>query len=696
MRRLVLVFLLSVFCIWSGVGRSAESSVSTDSGATGSSSSTIVVTPDCVKQVTDKLITKFGEASRVRIERGVPQAAVYWRTGDGTTQEFEQYCLDNFASDPVLLKDVFARFEKNFESIQGNYHRITRDIKEPIDLDIGEKLPVDEPFAKFDPSNHLQEDLFQTKLAFYVLLNFAQTSLMDKLKDGPKWSRDEWAQTRLVDYFPARVPADVQQKINDAQIAGESYINDYNIFAGYLLTADKKTPFAEDLSLISHWGLRDHLATLYVTDDGLAKQEMIFKVMERIIDQSIPQSVINKKTFWDPYSNTVFEKASDTYKQIPASPEPDTRYAMILKTFHAQQIADPLYPKYPRYIDRRFDLERQIPEKEVERILTSLVSSDVLPAVGELISKRIKRPLRPYDLWYSGFKVSGMIPEKELNEKIRQKYATLEAFTKDVPRILQFLGFTPEKAQYLIDRIAIDPARGAGHATGAMMHGDKAHLRTRVPKNSMDYQGFNTAMHELGHCVEQTFTLYDSDHILLAQVPNNACTECFAFVFQFRDMDVLGMPLKDPQVEHIKTLDTFWTTYEIAGVALVDLQVWRWMYENQNATPAQLKEATIKIAKDVWNKYYAPVFKIQDCPILAIYSHMIAYPLYLADYPLGFIICYQIEDFLKGKNLAVEMERMCKSGYLTPKQWMENAVGSDISPEAIIKAAKKAVEALNK
>ncbi|MBF0407779.1 MAG: hypothetical protein HQM10_10520 [Candidatus Riflebacteria bacterium] len=692
MKRLFFVFVLCVSVIsgtptWAGLSDVAAPSASVIAQKLG-------IAEDFAKKVVDKLIAKFGEDSRIRIERGVNQAAPFWRDEDGTAEDFEKYCVENFASDTALLKVVFSRFEKNLESVLGNFHRISRDLKEPIDLDIGDKLPIDDSFAKLDPSSHLQEDLFRTKIAFYILLNFPQTSLSDKLTNGPKWTREEWAHTRLADFFPARVPADIKQKINDEEIAGEAYVNDYNIFAGYLLNADKKTLFAEDLSLISHWGLRDHLSTLYVQENGLELQEMIFKVMERIIDQSIPENVVNKKTNWEPYSNKVFEKSGDTWKEVSVKPEPDTRYEKILKNFNAQRLADPLYPKYPRYIDRRFDLDRQIPEKEVERQLTALISADVLPAVGELISKRLKRPLRPFDLWYSGFKVSGMIPEKELNEKIRAKYPNLEAFTADAPQIMKQLGFTPERTQYVLDRIVMQPARGAGHATGAVMRTDKSYLRTRVPKNSMDYAGFNTAMHELGHCIEQTFSLFCSDYFMLGNVPNSACTECFAFVFQARDMDVIGMPMSDPMVEHYKTLDTFWSAYEIAGVALVDMHIWNWLYEHPDATPAQLKEATLTIAKDIWNKYYEPVFKVKDSTVLAIYSHMIAYPLYLSDYPLGFIICYQIEDFLKGKNLGAEMERMCKTGYVTPKQWMETAVGSDISPEAIIKAAKEAVQAL--
>lgn len=144
------------------------------------------------------------------------------------------------------------------------------------------------------------------------------------------------------------------------------------------------------------------------------------------------------------------------------------------------------------------------------------------------------------------------------------------------------------------------------------------------------------------------------------------------------------------------TLDTFWSAYEIAGVSLVDLRVWRWLYEHPEATPAQLKEAVITIAKDVWNAYYAPVFGIKDSTVLGIYSHMLAYPLYLSDYPLGYIISYQIDEFMRGKNIGQEMERICKQGNLTPRQWMIGAVGSDISAEALIKAANEAVTALQK
>ena len=89
--------------------------------------------------------------------------------------------------------------------------------------------------------------------------------------------------------------------------------------------------------------------------------------------------------------------------------------------------------------------------------------------------------------------------------------------------------------------------------------------------------------------------------------------------------------------------------------------VWHWMYDHPNATPAQLKDATLQIAKDVWNRYYAPVFEKKDVVLLAIYSHMIDSFLYLPDYPLGHLIAFQIQRQVeKAGNLGSEFERMAK------------------------------------
>jgi hypothetical protein len=177
-------------------------------------------------------------------------------------------------------------------------------------------------------------------------------------------------------------------------------------------------------------------------------------------------------------------------------------------------------------------------------------------------------------------------------------------------------------------------------------------------------------------------------------VPNNGFTEAFAFVFQDRDMELLGLTKEDPMSAHWDALSDLWTAYEIMGVSLLDMRIWHWMYDHPDATAAELKEGVIQMAKDVWNAFYAPVFGVEDVSLLAIYSHIIAYGLYLPDYPLGHIIAFQIEDFLQDKRLGPEMERMCVQGRLTPDLWMQNAVGLPISVAPMLEAAGRALKKL--
>jgi len=124
------------------------------------------------------------------------------------------------------------------------------------------------------------------------------------------------------------------------------------------------------------------------------------------------------------------------------------------------------------------------------------------------------------------------------------------------------------------------------------------------------------------------------------------------------------------------------------------MRVWRWMYDHPKATVPELREAVVQIAKDVWNEYYAPVFGMRDVEILAVYSHMVEYALYLPSYPLGHIIAFQVEQHMKQSDLASEMERMCKMGSVTPEMWMRNAVGGPISTAPMLQAAEEAVRVL--
>ncbi|MBI5529545.1 MAG: hypothetical protein HY897_24735 [Deltaproteobacteria bacterium] len=667
-----------------------------------------------------KLIAETGkdmaEADRARLERGVRFIAPFWRESDGIEasaggsapperargsggdvraavpryeEEFAAFVKKQFIPSGDLLDKTFARFETNFESISGHVLIIGRDLARPIQLDWGEPLPVDHPFAEYSVGAHIVDDFFKNKIAFVALLNFPPFSLKEKLELGSKWDRKAWARARLAEGFRDRIPAEVNQKVSEIFTRVDNYISDYNVFMGRVVDAELKPMFPDELKLITHWGLRDELKGQYPRPGGLARQETIYEVMKRIIDGSVPVEVINKKdSFWEPVKNELY----DAQKKLAKSKggEGAGRYAQFLETFKAVKLVDPHVPAIPTHVARRFERDRQIPEDEVEKLLVSILESPQAAEVGMLVRKRLNRDLRPFDVWYTGFKPGQNLKEDELDKAVKKKYPTLEAFKKDIPNLLKKLGFDDKTAKYLAAHIEVDPARGAGHAMGAETRTDMAHLRTRVPKDGMNYKGFNIAVHELGHCVEQVLTLNKMDFYSLRGVPNTAFTESYAFMFQQRDLELLGVAKPDPKKVAMEVLNKFWMTFEIAGVSLVDMRVWRWMYAHPDAKPEELKEAVISIAKEIWNKYYAPIFGAKDEPILAVYSHMIDAALYLPDYPIGHIINFQIEEFVKDRNLAKEMQRMVASGSVTPAQWMKNATGESISTAALLKAVEMA------
>ncbi|MGC8928666.1 MAG: hypothetical protein ACP5QK_12185 [Myxococcota bacterium] len=622
-----------------------------------------------------------------RLERGVNLIAPLFTREDG---DLTQFVKENFITDREKLEKTFIRLTENMEVLNGNMLVISREFSKPLQLDTGEPLKIDYIFAEYNPAAHIIDDFFKNKLAFIMLLNFPSYELNEKMKLADKWSRKDWAYAKISEPFRDRIPADVNQKLNETFTRVDNYISEYNIFMGNLIHKNKK-PFPANLKLISHWGLRDELKAQYSKEDGVERQEMIYQVMKNIIEGKIPKEVINSdKYLYDPFENKVFEK--DGKRPITFEEENAVRYENLKKVFDAERLLDRYTPKAPTHIARRFNREREIPEEKVEQLLISILSSDVRRDIARLIEKRLKRRLLPFDIWYAGFKPNARYREEELDKIVSERYPDIQTFSKDIPNILIKLGFDRDTATFLANHIEVDPARGAGHAMGAEMKSDKAHLRTRVPRGGMNYKGFNIAMHELGHCVEQVFTLNKIDYYPLRGVPNTAFTESFAFMFQSRDLFVLGLDSPDEEKENLKILEKFWATYEIAGVSLVDMYVWRWMYKNPEAKPEELKKAVVEIAKDIWNKYYAPIFKVKDEPILAIYSHMIDAALYLPDYPLGHIIDFQIENYIRGKNLAVEMERMCRSGSILPELWMKNATGEEITTKPFIEAAKKAIE----
>jgi hypothetical protein len=677
-----------------------------------------------LKPIEDELASRHGEAERERLARGLKQAASLWRAEDGDAGAFAEVARRHFVPRGPELDALFARLERAFEEIDGHLNEVSRELRRVTDLDLGPIRPIDELLAAYNPYAHLGEDLFAEKVGFAVLLNFSVTTLAERLRDGPRWTRHQWAEARLAARFAKRVPPEVEKDIARAVSAGETYIAEYNLWMHHVLDAEGKRLFPRGLRLISHWNLRDELKAAYALPDGLPRQRLIAGAMERIATQTIPRAAINDpRVDWRPDTNEVRPAPADTVEPGEARPplgpldgarEPDTRYAHLLATFRAARGADPYSPAAPTLIARRFEEDRELPEERVRGLLESVLASPCASRVAALIARRLGRKLEPFDIWYSGFQTRSRFPESELDVLTRAHFPSAEAFAAKLPDTLVQLGFRPERARYLAERIAVDASRGAGHAMPALRRGDKPRLRTRVEKDGMNYKGFNIAIHELGHNVEQVFSLYDVDHTLLAGVPNNAFTEAMAFVFQARDLGLLGLekgrtpgspppagaPVPaaagdsagDAEREHLRVLNEFWMTFEIAGPALVDMAAWRWMYEHPDASAAELREAVIAIAKDLWARRYAPVLGAKESVLLAIYSHMVNLMMYLPDYPIGHLIAFQIEEHLKGKDLGAEVERMARIGRVSPDQWMVSATGEPVSAEPMLKATERALK----
>ena len=363
-----------------------------------------------VNEVIAQLKDSVGEDHTFRIERGVRQVADLWQEQDGTVDDFAQFCTTSFVADKEGLASLFATLERNFEVISGYYHKMDVELKIPLQLVGPDITPVDMQFGSYNASAHLTDDLYDNKIAFLTALNFPFYSLEEKTELGEQWSREEWAYARMGDRFISRVPAAIQQDISRTVTEADAYISDYNIFMGKLRNEQGEQLFPDGMKLISHWGLRDELKSNYADPErGLEKQRMIYKVMQRIVDQSIPLQVINNDSpTWIPETNELTENG----QTITATPEDIRRYEVFLKNFQAMRKLDAYSPHYPTQLVRAFDGTMEVPQKDVEELFKGLLSSPQVKEVASFIASRLGRELEPFDIWYNGFRAGEEYPKK--------------------------------------------------------------------------------------------------------------------------------------------------------------------------------------------------------------------------------------------------------------------------------------------
>src|SRR5438105_905726 len=253
--------------------------------------------------------------------------------------------------------------------------------------------------------------------------------LVEMLAQGSKWSREQWAAVRLTRRFALRPSAEALQARAKASADAEVYVAGYNLWLHHALTRDGERLFPKGVRLLSHWNLRDQIKAEYGEPDaalGLARQRLIAAIMQQIVAQTIPRSVIDDPRLdWFVDTGRVTaapaeEIETDQMKVQGNRPaeavaardrEPDTRYAILVADFRAARRTDADSPLAPTEIDRRFQFDREMPEARVQQLLEAIVASPLVPRVAALIRKRLGRPLEPHDVWYSGFLPRAKYPE---------------------------------------------------------------------------------------------------------------------------------------------------------------------------------------------------------------------------------------------------------------------------------------------
>ena len=205
-------------------------------------------------------------------------------------------------------------------------------------------------------------------------------------------------------------------------------------------------------------------------------------------------------------------------------------------------------------------------------------------------------------------------------------------------------------------------------------------------------------MHELGHNLEQLCSCLFAPSPALRGVPNTACTEAFAFLYQSLAKRVIGMENEadEQRAFDLDTVNSLHATAQIAGPGLLELQTWHWLYAHPTATARALRDEVLTLADTLWDQYYRRDFGPDPYRLLGAYQHMIAHPLYLPDYALGHIISHQIRSHMRGRALAAETKRITSQGRWTPDLWMRRAVGSGISAQSLCEDAKTSLDRLSK
>ncbi|MEG1290377.1 MAG: hypothetical protein RR313_01110 [Anaerovoracaceae bacterium] len=659
-----------------------------------------------IQETISKLEELYGKNNR--IERGVRHTASLWIKEDGTAAEFTKFAIKYYVNDNDSLYNLILDLSRRFQLIDGHSFKINRIFSIPINVDTGEITPLEELFGNYSIAANTNKGYYNSKIAFLISLNYPYYTDEEKEKYGESWSSTEWGYALLGDRFKERnldkqKIEEKEEKIENGTkkkknneimkiVPGDSqlYANNTTISLSSICSPGGKELFNDNIQLLFHWKMRDEIKMLYDLNDPqkLEKQRAIYKAMSRFIDQTIPKQLIQGIGYkWNPYTNEL-RKEGIIVKNESTN---NLRYAYIRNLFISKYEHQHDSTKYFNNYFKDYGVSAE----QVENMYVKILSSPQAKQIAQIIRNKLSRDLEPFDVWYTGFNYRSNFETSKLDTKIKALYPTPLSLEKAIPSILQKLGFTPEKSDYYGSKIQVDPARANGHSEGANMPGEKAHIRTNFRKDGLDFGGYQTAMHELGHSVQQTIATYNINIDSQRLLPNSGIVESAAVLFEFRTWKSL-LKSSDCNVDNMLVLDNFWATYEIVGPALWELKMWQWMYHIKEFTVEELKDKSIAIAKDIWNEYYAPIIGTKNHIMQAVYNHTLNASLYLSSYALAHMIHIQIEDYIVDKDFCTEVERIFGQGNMAPNVWMKRAVGTNLSAEPILNYTDKALKKYKK
>lgn len=642
-----------------------------------------------VQHVQQKLFEIHSSSEADRIVQGTSVVSSLWREADGSAEEFHDFCLTHYLGKEDRDKHLTTIID-HLKILSGHTSVIrSRFTASSRFADIDEAT-YDPLFRACIPSY----DPWSAKLAFFIQLNFPYVDTQTKLAEGTDWDRRRWAEVRLGDRYAFRAPDDFDVPYSEEASDWNRYISNYFFNMGYLLPGGNASPFPEGLMLNCHHGLRDNIKEEYTREGGFERQVLSKRIIERILHGEVPLEFIeNTDVYWDPLNQEVYRIEDGDLIPVDHTMEGLKRYEGFYYAVRNRQAEDSIHGEHSTVISRVFD-NAQFAPGQVEQMIRDFLGSRQFRDAGLLVKERLGRDLCPFDIWYSGFQSQTRYPSNMLDSIVKARYPDAMALQDDLPAIYRRLGFSDDEADWLGNSIEVRAVVSGGYSGRPPLLGYKALITTAFGKDGLDYKGFRIAMHEVGHATEMLYTSKGVDYAILEGVPTAGITEGVAEYFAYRNMEALGLEDGASEEEkHLQALANLWYLVDMGGQALTEIKMWRWMYDNPDANPAEVKEAMLDLSGKVWNDYFAPVFGVEDQHILSIYNHMITGSYYLFNYFIGNVVMFQLyDDFTSAE---VGLANACAEGRTLPDLWMQRAVGQDISIDPLLTAADDAIQYFN-